>query len=551
MDLPNYVAEYYEKIKNDKKTVGKLVRACYKMLMDGYANGDFYFDAKKALKPIVFIETFCHHTKGRHDLIKLELWQKAGISAIYGTVDENGIRFFREVLWVMGRKNGKSTEASGLTNYTAYADGEYGADIYCLAPKLDQANIVFGDFCEMVQNEPELASLARKRRTDIYIEATNTTIKPIAFNAKKSDGLNPHLTICDEIAAWRGDAGLKQYEVMKSALGARRQPLIIALTTAGYENDGIFDELIKRGTAVLKGRSEEKRLLPLIYMIDDPNKWDDLQELKKANPNMGVSVSEDYFIEEIAIARQSASKKAEFLTKYCNIKQNSSTAWLDYIDVSDALCDLTIEDFKDSYAVGGFDLSQTTDLTAACIIIERAGCLYCFAHFWMPEGRIEKREAEDGVPYRIFVQRGLLTLSPGNKVNYHQVYDWFVELVEKYHIYIVKVGYDRYSAQYLIDDMQAYGFQVDDVFQGENLTPVIKEFEGTLRDKKFKICGRNDLLAAHLLNVALQNNNQTRRVRPVKINSRARIDGSVSVLDGMTVRQKFYEEVGYLLKNEA
>ena len=172
--------------------------------------------------------------------------------------------------------------------------------------------------------EPELEELAKKRRSDIYIEESNTFVKPIAFNAKKSDGFNPQLVVCDEMAAWSGDAGLKQYEVMKSALGARTQPMILSISTAGYINDSIYDELMKRSTSFLKGNSKERRLLPFLYMIDDVEKWNDLDELKKANPNMGVSVKESFFVDEIAVAEGSLSKKAEFLTKYCNIKQNSS-----------------------------------------------------------------------------------------------------------------------------------------------------------------------------------------------------------------------------------
>ena len=266
----------------------------------------------------------------------MELWQKAAVSLIFGIVDEDNVRIFREVFIVIGRKNGKTLFASAVIAYMAYLDGEYGAKIYCLAPKLEQANIVYDNFFQMIKKEPELSELAKKRRSDIYIEESNTAIKPLAFNAKKSDGFNPHLVVNDEVASWRGDGGLKQYEVMKSALGARRQPLILSISTAGYENDGIFDELMARSTAFLKGGSKERRLLPLLYMIDDVEKWNDLEELKKANPNMGVSVSPEFFKEEIAVAEMSLSKRAEFLCKYCNIKQNSSVAWLDYVVVDRA-----------------------------------------------------------------------------------------------------------------------------------------------------------------------------------------------------------------------
>lgn len=546
-----YITEYNEAIRTKKVRVGKWIKKIYSLICEKIESNEYFFDAEKAEKAIEYIENFCHHSKGRNDLITLELWQKAAVSAMFGIVDENGVRIFREVFIVIARKNGKSLFASAIISYMAYIEDEYGQEIYCLAPKLEQANLVYDGFYQMIQLEPELAELARKRRSDIYISESNTVIKPIAFNAKKSDGFNPQLVVCDELAAWQGDAGLKQYEVMKSALGSRTQPMILSISTAGYVNDSIYDELMKRSTAFLLGNSNEKRLLPLLYMIDDVEKWSDLEELKKSNPNLGVSVSEDFYLEEIAVAEQSLSKKTEFLTKYCNIKQNSSVAWLPY-EVIDALTGekLDLNDFRECYCVGGIDLSQTTDLTACCIIIEKKGRLYVFAQFFMPRNKIDELQEREGVPYRIYEKQGLIKLSGDNYVDYNDCFEWFVRLVEEYHIYPLQIGYDRYSAQYLIQQMKAYGFHMDDVYQGENLTPVIYEAEGLMRDGKLQI-GDNNLLKAHLLNTALKVNSESRRVRIIKIEQRCHIDGCAALLDTLTVRQKWFEVIGEQLKNVA
>ena len=550
MPYKNYIYEYYAKIQSGEIIVGKWIKIIYKLIVENLEKQEYFFNAKKANKAIRFVENFCHHSKGRNDLIKLELWQKAIVSTMFGVVDSENIRIFREIFIVIGRKNGKSLFASAIIAYMAYLEPEYGQEIYCLAPKLDQAALVYDGFYKMVQAEEELNELTKKRRSDIYLEETNTTIKPIAFNAKKSDGFNPQLVVCDELAAWSGDGGLKQYEVMKSALGARKQPMILSISTAGYINDSIYDELMKRATSFLKGNSKERRLLPFLYIIDDIEKWNDIEELKKANPNMGVSVQESFFLDEIDIAESSASKKAEFLTKYCNIKQNSSVAWLEYATVEAAGVDAKLEDFRDCYAVGGIDLSQTTDLTAACVVIEKDGKLYAFCKFFMPKNKLEKLQATDGVPYDIFVKKGVLYLSGDNYVDYKDVFNWYVELIEVYGIRTLQIGYDRYSAQYLIDDLKSYGFHTDDVYQGENLTPVIREFEGIIQDGDFKIAS-NNLLKAHFLNVALKQNMETRKFRPIKLEQRAHIDGFVSVIDAMTVRQKHYAELGELLKNAA
>lgn len=546
----NYIHEYHHKIQTGEIVVGKWIRLLYEKITAGLRDGLFYFDSRKANNAIEFIQTFCHHCEGRNDLITLELWQKATVCLMFGIVDENGLRIFREVFLVMGRKNGKSLFASAVIAYMVYLDGEYGARVYCLAPKLEQAAIVYENFYKMITREPELAALIKRRRSDVYLEETNTTARPLAFNAKKSDGFNPHLTVCDEIASWPAEQGLKQYEVMKSALGARKQPMILSISTAGYVNDGPYDELMTRSTAVLQGSSEERRLLPILYIIDDPEKWDDLDELKKSNPNMGVSVSADFFVEEIAIAKNSLSKRAEFMTKYCNIKQNSTQAWLPW-EVVDAVTGeaYSLEDFRSSYCVGGIDLSQTTDLTACCVVIEKAGKLYTFAKFFMPENKIDELQEREGVPYRLYVTAGLIQPSGENYVDYNDCFEWFRMLVEQYEILPLQVGYDRYSAQYLVQQMEQYGFHMDDVYQGENLTPVIHEVDGLLRDKKLQL-GDNKVLKAHFLNVAMKQNEETRKIRPVKIDPRTHIDGFVAVIDALTVRQKWYDQIGEQLRNE-
>lgn len=548
--MVNYIFAYYQAMKDGTENVGKWILLFYEYIVKGLSDQFFFFDQKKANRAIKFIETFCHHCEGRDDLLRLELWQKACVSVIFGVVGADGLRQFREIVIVVSRKNGKTLFAAAIIAYCVYLDGEYGAKVFCVAPKLDQADLVYSAFWQTIQKEPELAQLIKKRKSDYYIEETNSSVKKIAFNAKKSDGFNPHLTICDEIASWPGDQGLKQYEVMKSALGARKQPIILSISTSGYINEGIYDELIKRSTRFLLGDSKERRLAPFLYMIDDIQKWNDINELRKSNPNLGVSVSVDYLIEEIAVAEQSLSKKAEFLTKYCNIKQNSSQAWLpsDAVERASGVS-LSLEDFRGCYCVGGIDLSRTTDLTSCCAVIEKNKKLYVFSKFFLPAEKLEEATARDGLPYAAYVQRGILKLSGDNFVDYHDCFNWFKLLIEKYQIYPLKTGYDRYSSQYLVQDMKQYGFHMDDVFQGFNLTPVIRDTEGLVKDGTFCI-GNNDLLKVHLLNAAIKTEAESERSRLIKLSTNDHIDGTAALLDAMTVRQKYYSEIGEQLKNE-
>ena len=550
--MDNWIFKYHEAIQKKEVIVGVWVRLCFEILTTGLLNGEWEFNEKKANKAIKFMENFCHHSEGRSDLLHLELWQKAIVSAIFGIMDKTtGYRQFREVFIIVARKNGKTLFAAAIAAYMTYVDGEYGAKVYFLAPKLDQADLVYDAFYQIVQSDDELDSITKKRRSDIYIKAFNTSVKKIAFNSKKSDGFNPQLVVNDEMEAWPGDQGLKQYEVMTSALGARKQPLIISIATAGYVNDGIFDELFKRATAFLKGNSREKRLLPFIYMIDDIEKWDSTEELKKSNPNLGVSVSVEYYLEQIEIARNSISKKVEFMTKFCNIKQNSAVAWLDYWDVMKCVHEekpLSLEDFKGCYCVGGIDLSRTTDLTAASIVINRDGINHIFTRFYMPQKRYEVAINEDNTPYNIYRDRGFLFISGENQVDYKDVYNWFIELVKVYKIKPLKIGYDRYSANYLVEDLKTAGFHTDDVYQGTNLTPILHEFEGNLKDGLFDF-GDNSMLAAHFLNVAVDINLNDSRMKPVKIEKRMRIDGAMSVFDALTMVSKYHNEIGKKLLN--
>lgn len=548
----NYVEAYNRAIQEGRVRVGKWIRLLYGILVAGIASGLYLYDAEKADRAVDFIERYCHHSKGRSDLLRLELWQKALVASIFGILNpKTGLRQFTEVFLLVGRKNGKSLLAAAIVAYSAYIDGEYGGEIYCVAPKLQQAEIVYNAFWSIVKADEELDALSKKRRTDIYIEEFNTTVTKLAFNAKKADGFNPTLNLLDEMEAWPAEQGLKQYEVLTSGTGARLEPLTISTSTAGYVNDGIFDELFKRGTAFLKGSGRESAILPVLYMIDDVEKWNTREELEKANPNMDVSVPWSFYEQQIAIAEGSLSKKIEFLTKYCNIKQNSAAAWLDFQTVERAGgSHISLEDLRGLYVVAGIDLSQTTDLTAVSLLAEVAGKIKVYTQFFMPAERYKVASNEEGVPYQIMKEKGFLQISGENQINLQDVFNFFVKLVKEYRILPLKVGYDRYSAQYLVEDMKAAGFHMDVVFQGPNLTSVMHSFEGDLKDGVYDL-GDNSLLKAHLLNVAARVSAQDDRIEPVKIAKRAHIDGAVSIFDALAVRMKYHAEIGKQLKNAA
>lgn len=549
--MGNAIFAYYQHINDGTEVVGKWMQLLYKKIVDAIQDGQYIFDERKANNAIRFIETFVRHNKGvkAPQLLVLEEWQRALISCIFGLIDAEGFRQFQEVFIVMGRKNGKTLLSAAIAAYMAYAAGEFGSEVYFIAPKRDQSDLIYNAFSFTVDHTPAFASITKRRKSDLYIKKTNTIIKQISFNAQKSDGFNPMLNIADEMAAWPAASGLKQYEVLTSGDLARREPLTISISSGGYVNDGPYDELFTRSTRFLMGGSQESRLLPFLYIIDDPQKWDDINELRKSLPQLGKSIAIDTILDKIAKAKNSLPAKAEFLTKFCCLKQNSSTAWLPGPAVQNTAGPaIHLADFKNCYCVGGIDLSRSTDLTSCMALIEKNGELYIIARFFLPSAKLEEAIARDGLPYDIYVQRGLLQLSGDNIVDYNDVFNWYVELVEQWNIYPLKIGYDRYNSGYLTKQMEAYGFHMDDVFQGFNLTGPLREFEGVLKDGHIHT-GDNDLLRIHLLNAGVKHDSQTDRIKLVKIRQTDHIDGAAATIDAFTVRAKWWEEIGGSLKN--
>ena len=604
MNDENAILAYYQGIRDGSIVVGRWVRSLYETLVDGIENKRWFYDQRKASNTIRFIERFCHHYKGTlaPEHIRLSLWQRAAISAMFGIVDADGQRQFTECIFVVGRKQGKTLIAAGIMTYLAYC-GEYGSEIYFLAPKLDQADLCYSALEYNVNHEPDLRKRTKSTKSrGLYIKETNTMIRKLPFTDKKSDGYNPAGWVADEVAAWTpAERGLKQWEVMVSGTGSRQEPFGMAISSAGYENDGIYDELYKRGTAFLMGNSREQHILPILYMVDDVNKWDDINELRKSLPGLSESVSVKFILKEIDVARESLSKKREFICKYCNIKQTSSAAWLSTQDIrkcfgggwkpgwttstwrptgkgakdgqrrivlrgadgkiinmpkgkgewieTDEPNQLTYEDFRHNYALGGIDLSLAVDLTAAVVVIEKDGVCWFFTQFFMPENKVEEATARDGLPYRIYQERGLLTVCGENTVDYHAVHNWYNMLERDYEILTLKVGYDRYSAAYLVQDMQAEGYDMESVSQGSNLTGVLIDMEGMIKDGRLRCANDNDLMKAHMLDSALKFEEGTNRRRLIKINPRSHIDGMAALSDAICMRHNHYEELQTQLCN--
>lgn len=551
------ILQYWNEIDSGGVNVGKWIRLLYEVILQGIAEKRWFYDHKLADNAVRFIERYCHHYKGKlaPQRIKLSLWQKAAISLIFGIVDASGKRQFTQVFWLCGRKQGKTIISAAIATYMSYAANEYGAEVYFLAPKIDQADLCYSALEFNVHAEPELEAITKSTKyRGLMIQETNTMVKKLAFSSKKSDGYNPQFYCADEVAAWPGVAGLRQWEVMASGTGAREEPLGLAISSGGYENEGLFDELMKRGTAFLMGNSREQHILPILYMVDDRGKWNDITELEKSLPGLGESVSREFIQQEIDSAAESISKEIEVKTKYANLKENLETAWLRAEDINKAFgWRIPMEELKGHYVVGGYDLSQVIDLTAAGFICEIDGILWVKAHFWLPRKRLEEATKRDGVPYETYIRKGFLSLSGDEFVDSNDVLTWFMDLVRKYKIYPLMVGYDRWSATELNLKMTEKHFKTDTVTQGFNLSNVADTFEGLLREGKIRDMDDNDLLKIHMADSAMKMENTLERAHPrrmlVKLSSKAHVDGVAMLLDAMAMRVFNWDKLGSRLQN--
>ncbi|OUM85696.1 MAG: terminase [Bacillus thermozeamaize] len=536
--MTNYILEYWNKIQSGEVQACRRLKQQYQKLVDELENprDPWVFDLEKANRPIEFIERFCKHSKGKWigKPVRLELFQKAKIQAVFGFVHkETGLRRAREVLTIIGRKNGKSTEKAALGLYMLVGDGEGGAEVYSIATKRDQARIVFADHAvPMVMQSPALSKHIRKRKTDLYFPVTFSKFEPLASDSNSLDGLNVHYAIMDELHAIK-DRNL--YDVIKQAMTAREQPLLDMITTAGFVRECIYDSIYEYACNVLDGIVEDERFLAFIYELDDRSEWTDYRMWEKANPGLGTI--KDY--NELAANVERAKNDPDFLptvlTKDFNLRDTVAGTWLTFDQINNEET-FTMDDIRDTYAVGGADLSSTTDLTCTTLLIMKPdGKKYAVQQYFLPEDLLKIRVKEDKIPYDKWHARGLLTLCPGNKVDYSMVTAWFRRMVDEYEIYPLWIGYDPWNSQYWVDEMKAAGFQMEMVRQGaQTLSQPMKEMGADLSAKRINY-NNNPILKWCLTNTSVKRD-ENDNIRPVKgQNQRQRIDGAVSLLIAYTV----------------
>lgn len=549
----NYIREYWRKIESGEIRTSRRVKAVYGKLVremdEPEAGSPYYFDEETGERPIIFIETFCKQSQGTLGApLVLDLFQKAFIQTLFGWLEKaTGYRRFRETLFLVARKNGKSTLLAAIALYLLVADYEGAAEIYSVATKKDQARKTLTEAVNMVKQSPELRAVIKKRRNDIYFPATASKFEALASDSNTLDGLNSHAVIIDELHAIR-DRNL--YEVMKQSTSSRRQPLVIMITTSGTVRESVFDNLYSYACDVADGKIIDERFLPILYELDARAEWTNPQMWIKANPGLGTIKQYSTLAEFVERAKKNPEDLPGVLCKDFNVAEVAAAVWLSFEDIkSDAV--FTMQDVYNTYAVGGCDLSATTDLTCASLLIRRSAddpIIYVLQHYFLPQKRIDQLDEHNTqeAPYKTWAERGLLTICDGARVDYSLVTEWFCQMRDEFKIDAFAVGYDRALAGYWVDEMKANGFDMRAVAQGPfTWSQPMREMGAAFADKKVNY-NKNPVLVWCLSNTAKKKSG-VNNIQPVKITEKRRIDGMVSLLNAWVIYVRDFEDYMYLV----
>ena len=542
----NPILEYWEKIQDKEIRVSdKVFRTYKKVVKDIESPGEYFYSSNRANHILEFAENYCRHSKGKFGgkPVQLELWEKAHLATVFGFVDIEGNRKYRESLLIVGKKNGKSLLASVVGLYMLTADGEMGPEVYAVATKKDQSKIIWLESKRMVRKSPSLSKRVRSLVAELDTDFNDGVFKPLASDSDTLDGLNIHCVLMDEIHQWKQGKAL--YDIMADGTSAREQPLVYITSTAGTIREDIYDQKYEEAEMVINGYEDpdgykDEHFIAFIYELDNRKEWTDESCWEKANPGLGTIKNRNTLKDKVEKAKKNPLLVKNLLCKEFNIRETSSEAWLTFEQANNTAV-FDIKELKPRYGIGGVDLSATTDLTAAKVLFKvlEDEHIYAMSMYWIPEDLVEKRVQEDKIPYDVWIEKGYVRTCPGNKISYRDVKAWFVEIQEEYDIYLNLIGYDSWSAVYFVEDMQDY-------FGKSSMVPVIQ-------GKKTLSQPMKNLGADLENNLIVYNNNPVDKwclcntagdvdkndnIQPIKTSKpRRRIDGTAALLDAYVVLQ--------------
>ena len=539
----NYLLEYVNEIEKGNIIVGQDLKTELDKLVADLNNPKFIFDETPGQLRIDFIEKFCKHTKSPFNGMPfiLELWEKAFLQTAYGfKYASTGLRRFNEVILLIARKNGKTTFVAGI-DLAEFFLSKGGVDIVCASNTNDQASILFEEINNMREHSKALSKPKRSRKNIFYIYSpkNKNKIKKLSGQSRNLDGFNIEVGCIDEVHEMTDS---KVYDAIKQSQSTKEEPLIFIISTEGKVVEGFLDNKLAYCKKMLKGEIEDERVLPWLYTQDSQEEiFKDKRTWQKSNPSLGSVKSIAYLEDIMNKAKNDLATRVTMLCKDFNIKQLESGTWLSFDELQNTT-KFDIEELRDCYAVGGVDLSSTTDLTASVLIVKKNNKIYAVPHFFMPKDVLEKRMQEDNVPYDIWVKKGYITLSEGSQNDFTKVTEWFQHMVWDYGIRPLWVGYDPWNSKYWIDEMNDAGFTMEKVRQGVfTLSEPMKQLEADLKNH-IVIYNNNPVLKWCLANTQAKvdvNGN----IQPCKLNSKyKRIDGAVALIIAYSVLSNYKKD---------
>lgn len=541
----NPILEYWELIESGKEVVSQKIYKTYKKVVFDLTNNssEYFYSHARANHIIEFIENFCRHSKGKMGgkPVILELWEKAMLATIFGFVDIDGNRKYSEAVLIIGKKNGKSLLASCVGLYLQVGDNEAGSEIYAVATKKDQAKIIWLEARRMVNKSPTLKKRIKTLVSELQSDFNDGVFKPLASDSDTLDGLNVHGALMDEIHQWKN--GKVLYDIIADGVTAREQPLIFITSTAGTVREDIYDQKYDEAERVINGYFDEdgykdEHFIAFVYELDKREEWLDPKCWKKANPGLGTIKNEKTLAAKVEKAKANPLLVKNLVCKEFNIRETSTESWLTFDELNNQET-FDITELKPKYAIGGVDLSQNIDLTSACIafMLPNDEKVYYEHMYWLPEDLLEQRTKEDKIPYNIWNERGLLRTTEGNKVHPKYVTEWFMEMQQKYEVYLYLIGFDGWSAEYWVEEMQSYFGKntMIPVIQGaKTLSLPLMSLGADLSSKKINY-NNNPITKWCIANTNIKVD-ENGNIKPIKgKNSRKRIDGLAAMLDAYVV----------------
>lgn len=552
----NPILEYWEQIESGQEIVcDKIYRTYKKIVHDLTAKSEYFYSPARANHVIEFGENYCRHSKGKFggQAVILETWEKAMLATVFGFIDIEGNRKYRESLLIVAKKNGKSLIASIVGLYLQVGDNEPGPEIYAVATKRDQSKIIWLESKRMIRKSPVLRKRIRTLVAELVSDFNDGIFKPLASDSDTLDGLNVHGCLMDEIHQWKNGKAL--FDIMADGVSAREQPLIFMTSTAGTIREDIYDQKYDEAERVINGYFDEQgykdeHFIAFIYELDNRKEWMDPKCWRKANPGLGTIKNVKTLEAKVEKAKANNMLVKNLVCKEFNIRETSSEAWLNFENLNNTAT-FDIKELKPRYGIGGLDLSTTTDLTCATVIfkVPNDETVYVKQMYWLPSELLEQRVKEDKIPYDVWLDQGLLRVSEGNKINYKDVVRWFLEVQNELDIYIYKIGYDSWNSQYIVDELQLnFGKEsTEAVIQGKKtMSSPMKNFAADLAAKRINY-GNNPILKWNLSNAAIDIDKNDNISLIKTSNQRRRIDGVASLLDAYIALERNYEDYANII----